>query len=62
MQKLDCRSLLRRGFPSVFWSPFAPELLWQETEVGGQVTARIWGTRLAKCPQNLAALIPKGGE
>jgi hypothetical protein len=29
----------------------------------GQVTARMRGRRLAKCPkQNLTALMPKGGE
>ena len=63
LQKLDCRSLRRRGSPSVYYSPFAPELLWREIEVIGRVTTRIRGAGLAKCPnQNLAALIPKGGE
>jgi len=65
LQKVNrySRSLQRRSVPPVFWSPFASELLWRETEVVGRVTARIWGTRLAKCPnQNLAALIAKGGE
>ena len=63
LQKLDCQSLQRRGSTSVCYSPIAPELLWRETEVIGQTTARIWGTRPAKCRnQSLAALIPKGGE
>jgi hypothetical protein len=45
------------------WFPFARDLLWRETEVVSQATKRIWSAGLAKYTnENVAALIPKGGE
>ena len=57
------RSSQGRNSPVALWFPFARDLLWRETEVVSQATKRIWSAGLAKYTnENVAALIPKGGE